>query len=49
MRVPSHTARIIIFVIAVAAVVILIFVLGWADDNAPCGSKGRVTVTHTCP
>jgi hypothetical protein len=49
MRGRAHIARIIIFVIAVAAVVILIFVLGWADDNAPCGTKGRVTVTHTCP
>ena len=47
MRLPAIPARIIIFVVAVAAVVILMFVTGWADDKAPSGSKGRVPVTHT--
>jgi hypothetical protein len=47
MRVPASPARIIIFVVAVAAVVILMLVTGWADDKAPSGSKGRVPVTHT--
>ena len=47
MRVPASTARIIIFVVAVAAVVIVMFVTGWADDKAPPGSKGRAPVTDT--
>jgi hypothetical protein len=47
MRVPANTARLIMFVVAVAAVVIVIFVTGLADDKAPPGSGGRVPVTHT--
>jgi hypothetical protein len=47
MRVSANIARIIIFVVAVAAVVIVMFVMGWADDKAPSGSKGRVPVTNT--
>jgi hypothetical protein len=46
MRLPASTGRIIIFVVAVAAVVIVMFVTGWADDKAPSGSKGRVPVTQ---
>jgi hypothetical protein len=49
MRVPANAARIIIFVVAVAASVIVMFVTGWADDKAPPGSKGRATVTYTEP
>jgi putative effector of murein hydrolase LrgA (UPF0299 family) len=45
--VPANTARIIIFVVAVAATVIVMFVSGWADDKAPSGSGGRVPVTDT--
>jgi hypothetical protein len=45
MRAPGHIARIIIFVVAVAAVVILIFVTGTADEKAAPGSGGRVPVT----
>jgi hypothetical protein len=40
----SNTARIISFLVAVAAVVILMFVAGWADDKAAPGSQGRVPV-----
>jgi hypothetical protein len=47
MRVPVNIARIIIFVVAIAAIVILMFVTGLADDKAPPGSGGRVPVTHT--
>ena len=39
--------RIIIFVVAIAAIVIVMFVTGLADDKAPPGSGGRVPVTHT--
>jgi hypothetical protein len=46
MPVPANTARIIV-VVPVAAVVILIFATGLADDKAPPGSGGRVPVTHT--
>jgi hypothetical protein len=45
MRAPGHIARIIIFVVAVAAIVIVIFVTGSADDKAAPGSGGRVPVT----
>jgi hypothetical protein len=37
-------ARVIAFLVAVAAVVIIMFVTGWADDKAPPGSQGRVPV-----
>jgi hypothetical protein len=47
MHVPANTARIIVFAAAVAAIVILMFVTGLADDKAPPGSGGRVPVTHT--
>lgn len=37
----------VIFVVVLAAVLIAVFALGWADDNArPC-SQGRAQVT--CP
>lgn len=49
MRVPANATRIIIFVVAVAPIVIVMFVTGWADDKAPPGSKGRATVTYTDP
>ena len=45
-RVPRNTAQIIVFVVAVAAIVIVMFATGWADDKAPSGSGGRVPVTH---
>jgi hypothetical protein len=41
------TVRIIVVVVAVAAIVILVFVSGWADDKAQPGSTGRVKVTRT--
>jgi len=47
MHVPANTARIVIFVVAVAAIVVVMFVTGLADDKASPGSGGRVPVTHT--
>jgi hypothetical protein len=46
MHVAANTARIVV-VVAVAALVILIFVTGLADDKAPPGSGGRMPVTET--
>ena len=46
MHVPSNTAQIIV-VVTVAAIVILMFATGLADDKAPPGSGGRVPVTDT--
>ena len=39
------TARLIVFAVTVAAIVILILVTGWGDDKAERGSGGRVPVT----
>jgi hypothetical protein len=47
MHVPANTIRIIIVVVAVAAIVTVILVTGLADGKAPAGSGGRVPVTHT--
>jgi hypothetical protein len=47
MHAQANTVRIIIFVAAVAAVVVLMFATGSADDKAEPGSGGRVPVTHT--
>ena len=47
MRMPANTIRIVIFVVAVAAIVIVMFVTGWADDKASPGSGGRVPVPET--
>jgi hypothetical protein len=47
MRVPANAARIIIVVLAVAAIVTVMLVTGLADDKAPAGSGGRVPVTDT--
>lgn len=44
---PTNTGQIIVFVVAVAAIVIVMFAAGWADDKAPSGSGGRVPVTQT--
>jgi hypothetical protein len=32
-RVPTNTGQIIVFVVAVAAIVIVMFAAGWADDK----------------
>jgi hypothetical protein len=42
----SNSARVIAVLVVVAAIVVLVFVSGWADDSAPAGSKGRVPVTR---
>lgn len=47
MRVPANTVRIIIVVVAVAAIVTVLLVTGLADDKAPAGSGGRMPVTDT--
>jgi hypothetical protein len=47
MRMPANTIRIVIFVVTVAAIVIVMFVTGWADDKASPGSGGRVPVPET--
>jgi hypothetical protein len=44
---PANTVRIIVVVVAVAAVVTVMFITGLADDRAPPGSGGRAPVTHT--
>jgi hypothetical protein len=38
--------RAAILLAVVAALVVLVFALGWADDKAPPGSTGRGTVTE---
>ena len=43
------TVRVIITVVAIAAIVIVMFITGWADDRASPGSGGRVPVSHTSP
>jgi hypothetical protein len=43
----SNATRLITFLVAVAAVVIIMFVTGWADDKAEPGSQGRVPVGDT--
>jgi hypothetical protein len=42
-----HIARILILIVAVAAIALVMFVTGWADDKAPPGSGGRVPVPVT--
>jgi hypothetical protein len=44
---PANITRFIVFLGAVAAVVVLMFATGGADDKAPPGSQGRVPVTDT--
>jgi hypothetical protein len=43
------TTRILILVVAVAALAVLTFVTGWTDDKAPPGTGGRAPVTDTAP
>ncbi len=45
MHLPTNIARVIIFAVAVAAIVVVLLVTGSADDKAPPGSVGRVPVT----
>jgi hypothetical protein len=44
---PLNRAAIIALVVAIAALLALVFIAGWADDKAPPGSQGRGTVTRT--
>jgi lipopolysaccharide export system protein LptC len=39
------TTRVIIIVLAVAALVMVAFAAGWTDDKAKPGTTGRVPVT----
>jgi hypothetical protein len=41
----SVTARTLIAIAVVAAVVVVLLVSGWADDKASPGSRGRSTVS----
>jgi hypothetical protein len=41
---PANVKRIVIAVLIVAAIVVLLFATGWADDRAPPGTRGRATV-----
>jgi hypothetical protein len=45
----THTTRFIIFLVAVCAVVAVVFLAGWADDKAKPGSGGRVPVPSPSP
>jgi hypothetical protein len=47
MHLPTNITRVIVFAVAVAAVVIVMLVTGSADDKASPGSGGRVPVTAT--
>jgi hypothetical protein len=42
---PSSAVKLLILLAVAAAVVVLMLASGWADDNAPPGSQGRVPVT----
>jgi hypothetical protein len=44
---PMKRAAIIAFVVAIAALLAIVFIAGWANDKAPPGSQGRGTVTQT--
>jgi hypothetical protein len=41
----SATARTLLAIAIVAALIAVLFVSGWADDKAPPGSQGRGQVT----
>lgn len=40
------TARLVMFAVAVAVIVIVMFAADLAGNRAPCGSQGRVPVTY---
>jgi hypothetical protein len=40
-------ARILLVVLLVAAILVVIFATGWADDHARPGSQGRAPVSST--
>ena len=42
-----HPARILLVVLVVAAILIVVFATGWADDRAKPGSTGRAPVSST--
>ena len=41
-----NRAALIAVVVAIAALLAIVFIAGWADDKAPPGSQGRGTVTQ---
>jgi hypothetical protein len=45
--VRADVARLLVAAVAVAAVVILMLVTGWADDRSSPGTRGRVPITQT--
>jgi hypothetical protein len=42
-----HPARVLLVVLLVAAVLVVVFATGWADDRAKPGSTGRAPVSST--
>jgi hypothetical protein len=44
---PVNRAAIIALVVAITALLAIVFIAGWADDKAPPESQGRGTVTQT--
>jgi hypothetical protein len=50
MRMESNIVAVLILLAAIAAIVLVMFLTGWADDKAPPGSGGRggaVSVTSS--
>jgi hypothetical protein len=41
--------RILLVVVLLAAIVVVAFATGWADDRAKPGSTGRAPVSSTAP
>ena len=46
---PHRAVGLLILLALFAAIVVLVLATGWADDEAPPGSKGRVPVTYMPP
>jgi hypothetical protein len=44
-----HPLRILVVLVIVAAILIVVFAAGWADDRAKPGSAGRAPVSSTAP
>jgi hypothetical protein len=47
MPARGDLARIAVLLVLLAVVVAVVLLTGWANDQAPPGSRGRVPVTHT--
>jgi hypothetical protein len=49
MRARSNITRIIVVLVVVAAILVVMFVTGWADNKADPGSRGRAPVPTATP